>query len=286
MTHKLQITENIDGWFFLRVESKRLDDYIELFNSSDTNVIGIAISSFYGFKETTLKFVKQLKKLKALYIQDPIADISDIYELSNLEWLLLPEKKMHINFEFWPNLKTLRAFWSGHFTNLNSSNNLKLLSLSKYKSESLVKLGLPQNLEKLDLVSSSIASLDGIQAVKSLEELELSYMRNLNDISLVLHHKKSLKKLSFDHCKNILEFNYIEKLKSLKKLSIDDCGEIKSINFISKLLNLEFLSIVNTNILDGDMSHCLNLKKLRHVGFFDKRHYSHKSSELKSILGR
>jgi hypothetical protein len=68
----------------------------------------------------------------------------------------------------------------------------------------------------------------------------------------------------------------------LEKLGFDNCGDIESIKPISSLKRLSrFEFWESTNILDEDMTPCLNLNE---VAFKNRRHYTHTNEEIDKII--
>ena len=52
---------------------------------------------------------------------------------------------------------------------------------------------------------------------------------------------------------------------------------------MNRLSALEFFGF-RGNIVDGDVSWLLRLPKLKVAGFNDKRHYTHKTAEIRKLL--
>jgi hypothetical protein len=283
---KLQLSENIEGWIFLRVESDKLEEYLKYYKSKDCDTIGIAVSRFHGYKLDDLNFLSSIPQLKALYLQDSIPGISTIQSLNELQWLLLPESKQKLDLSNFPKLEVIRGSWNSKLKNLSSCNSLHTISLSKYNpiNKDIREFSYLSKLEELEINQSTIECLKGVEKIANLRSLEVSYMPRLQDISSISGLKCSLEKLRFRNCKKVASFEVIDELEHLKELGINNCGDVTSIKFIEYLKRLEHFSFVNTNVVNGDLSPCLKLKNLRHVGFLDKRHYSHKLSEIEANL--
>lgn len=288
MGHKVidgfQVLEQISGQKFLRVESSRIDDYVRYYESDKS--FGISTSLTYGYKLDDLDFLEGVPDLTELYVQDPIADISGLVTLKALRWLLLAGNKNKLDFSNFPHLEVLRAGWGTGLKNLDCCRKLRRLYFSKFnpKSKNLLSFSNLTSVEELELVQSTIESLEGVEKLIKLNALELYYMRNLEDFSSLLSLRKTLTKLRFGHCKKLEGIEKVAELGSLKALAITDCGEIPSIGFITRLKNLDFFSFVNTNVIDGDLTPLLDCKSLTFAGFLNKRHYSHKSEEIKALL--
>jgi hypothetical protein len=137
-------------------------------------------------------------------------------------------------------------------------------------------------LEHLHIALSNIKTLKGIEALHVLRELALSYCRSLEDISELSENTATLQELQIDRCKKARNLEMmLKKLKQLRKIILSHCRDLPSLKFVKQLPKLEFLSFVDTNVLDGDITPCLNLK---FVGFMNKRHFSHTFEEVRSII--
>lgn len=276
------ITEKIDGWIFLKVDSERLTEFIAYCQTHDD--YGLAISRVHGYQLDNLDFLAQCSRVKAIYVQDAIPDISGLYHLKRLQWLLLSEPMQSINLSRFPHLEVFRGDWSPRLQ-WEECQSLRKLAIWKYKPKSrdLVPLSSLVNLEELEITQSPLKSLTGIENLFKLQRLELSYLSKLEDVS-PLQNKSAMETLRFDHCKNIPSFETIATLNRLKTLGIDGCGKIASLQFVKALTKLEFLSFVDTEVLDGDLSPCLQLHSLKHLGFFNKRNYSYSYEDCKALL--
>jgi hypothetical protein len=131
-------------------------------------------------------------------------------------------------------------------------------------------------LTKLSIIQCGITSLKGIENCPKLQWLDLSYMRNLSDISGLATLAPTLRMLAFENCPKLTDFSVISELKELEYLELKGKNELPNINFIKALPKLKFL-ILTMNVLDGDMS-CL--QRLQYVDAVCKRHYNLKSQDL------
>ena len=144
--------------------------------------------------------------------------------------------------------------------------------------------GLPQ-LETLEITQSDLVSLAGIERLNKLKELKLAYLPKLVEIDAIAQVASSLRLCEFDRVPKITSYGPLEKLRELRCLVLNPGGVVPSLNFLTGLSNLEMFSFVRTTIGSGDLSPILGLKKLKQLGFFDRRGYSHKEKELKEVFG-
>ncbi|HBG70028.1 MAG: hypothetical protein A2W93_07530 [Bacteroidetes bacterium GWF2_43_63] len=281
--------EIIDGFKFLIgtknskkliIESERLEKCIEYIESG--KISHISINSFMGYKLPDISFINRIKdKIEGLHIPETKYDIQEINSLHNLKKLGFADNgKNIIDLSNFPELTSLACDYSKRLIHLESCAKLMHLSLTGYKPScrSLIELPELPNIEGISLYKSNIATLNGIEKFQRLSELELYGLSKLEKIESLISLKESLTQIEIENCKKISDYYFLGELKKLQTLRISDSGQIENLSFIRKMTNLKFLSFVGTNILDGDISHCLHLD---YVGFDNKRHYSHKMKMLK-----
>lgn len=270
---------------FIRVKSKDLPFYIEEFKRRDVRTTGINVSTILGYELDNLDFLKKVSELEALIIQGVIQDVSTINILEHLKYLSLDENTDALDFANWKELSTFHGKWNNKFKNLDRCTELKTLWLWKYnpKSKSLDEVALP-SLNELQIVTSAIASLEGIERAKKIKTLKLDSMSKLENITALsaLHNK--LERLELTSCKKITSYESLSGLHALKRLELMSCGELPSLKFMKGMDKLEFISFIDTNLVDGDISPVLDLPNLKYVGFNNKKHYSHKFEEIEEII--
>ncbi len=158
---------------------------------------------------------------------------------------------------------------------LNMSGTDRQSNNKSSQIQTIENFDLPELL-KLDMMQCNISSLSGIEKCPKLQWLSLFNMRNLSDISMLDDLAPTLRLLSIENCPKIEDFNVIEKLKNLEYLELCGKNEIPSLEFIKGLPNLKFLK-VSMNILDGDVSPCLDLQ---YADVVCKKHYNLSNKKL------
>lgn len=278
-----------DGFKFLEqegapdllvVESQKLNNAIRYIKKNDFN--RIMINPYMGFISVDISFLSELSDLiEALYIPDcSVFDLEVIHSLGNLKELGVGlHKDQMIDLERFPNLKELACEYTTKLKNLDKCKNLTSLSLTGFKSKTndLSDLSGLMNIAELHLYKSSITSLKGAEYFNSLKTLHMFSASKLIDISMLQSQNDYLEDLEIDRCKKIESYEVLDSLTNLKRLMIADSANLSNLEFVKKLKKLDFLSFYGTNVIDGDLSHCIGISK---VGFDDKRHYSHKFKEL------
>ena len=164
-------------------------------------------------------------------------------------------------------LKTLKRL---NMCGIDDKSNDKKASIT-----TIDNFDLPE-LMKLTIIQCGITSLNGIHNCPKLQWLDLSYMRNLSDISDLSTLAPTLRMLAFENCPKITDFSVISKLKELEYLELKGKNELPNLDFIKKLPKLKFL-ILTMNVSDGNVSFLLNIQ---YVDAVCKRHYNLKNKDL------
>ncbi len=287
MTEQPNIFEDWGKQKYLSIDSNKLNFYIETFNNAAPDLYGIHISDYHGYKLDNIDFLSELNGVKRVFIQSSIKNMSGLDNLAGLEDLSLGEASSQvIDLLKYPKLHAFSCVWSNKIKNLAQACQLKDLGLSKYKpkSSSLEELAGLTNLVDLHLLQCSMLTLSGIEHFTSLKDLYVGYMRNLKDISAINSDLAQVTDIHFQNCKKVESFAGLAMLPSLNRISLESCGEIDSISFVTGMSKLEKLFFVDTHVLDGDLSPCVDNQMLKLVGFKNKKHYSHKEADIDAIL--
>ena len=184
--------------------------------------------------EDSYVFLKSLKKLKHLNLQN--------------------EGTIEIDLSNQINLESLSLQWRKNIIGIESCQKLKKLALVGYSEENLLPVKSLMNLLKLMVIDSKIKNLDGISGMSMLRHISLVHCKSLTSIS-ELNKLQNLEILEFQTCPKIQNFELLADLPKLESLQMVDCKIIKSIKFVEKLPSLKKLFLSgNTKIEDGDLS--------------------------------
>lgn len=256
-----------------------LDEHIEYINKYNiSKAVVIADNIFFITKCPSLSYLEIIPSDTAL---DKF-DYSPLYTLPNLKSLRCKTKygkyeEYSCNIDYSP-IKTLECLsvdGAGH-NKYNLLPNLKSLMIANYKSEDISDIT-NKNMDLLNLVQCNIKSLNGIEKTENMKCLYLHYLRSLQDITAIRHVRKSLTALVIDKCPKINDFSVIEELDNLEYLELCGHNSLQSLDFLYKLKNLKTF-IFDVNIIDGDLSPCLNLPCA--VSIKNRKHYNLKDSQL------
>jgi len=204
-------------------------------------------------KDHDYSFLKHLKNLKsfALSLSVKNDNLLDLTELTNLEYLSLA--------------------WRKNIKGLENCKKLRTLCIWEFNELDLEKIKELKNLKELVIKTASIENLNGIEDLKSLENVILGNCRKLRSIKGI-EALQNLKKIEFDACTKIVNFDALEGLKKLERLEIVNCKEIDSIGFVKNMKSLKELSLLgNTTIKDADM---IPAKDIEDVVYVHKKNYN------------
>ena len=163
--------------------------------------------------------------------------------------------------------------------NFNRITSLRSVSIGDYKGANLdlSDLFTSTQLDTLRLIEGKTVSLCGIERSVNMQYLDISYNRNLVDISALAKIKNSLKSLSIHNCSKITDFSVLYELVNLEKLEIWGSNTIPSLDFVRYMPNLRTL-FLEINIADGDITPCLGLQSAKLMR--NRRHYNLKDKDL------
>jgi len=255
-------SERLSGKVFVLTEAWE-DKYNRIFNQKD--VIGIRLSKSAGWKGGGLAFLGDLPPLKSVEVYDwETKDISPLYKHEQIEHIGLECQFGKFDFTQFPKLTHLGITWRPSAKTLFDCTNLRYLNVSRFPYEDLKELSKLSNLERLVLQSRKIISLNGLNCLLNLQELDLAFCTSLKDIC-ALEAAEKLEVLEFTSCKKIVEIDPMHHLSQLKRLLMENCGIIRSVKPLSSCLKLKEAYFINTRIEDGDSSVFLDLPDIRKV---------------------
>lgn len=264
---------------FIVIEDDRIDEYVDFVNKNQIQSISIN-TLHYNRKE--IDFLARCNNIERIMItNDNINDLSVFYDMRNLRYLVLGGVAGELDMSRLGYLEELYLGWSRNVKRLEYCAGIKRMSLRRYnpKAKNLTELSSLQKLEELTITQSAITSLKGCAELSLLTKLELNYMTKLKYLDALDGISSTLKSLRFYSCKSIQNHEYVAILNELELLAFNACGDIPSVGFIRELTKLKSLILMDTNIVDGDLSPCIGLD---YVGFLNKKHYSHKNEDFKT----
>lgn len=262
-------------------ESKEIEEYIKYINDKGIEQAYVEV--------VNLDFFKECADLKHLIITIPDEyegkiDYKNLYELKNIKSLGLAnychwDESIVSNCELerFQGLEELCIQANKGTESFNKITSLKSLKISKYigKNKDLSDLSNLKQLDTLTLIQCKMNSLNGIENLNKMQCLYLYHNRSLKDISALAKISKTLKVLRIDCCPKIEDFSVLSELENVEMLELSGGNSIPNLDFIKGMKNLKTL-IFTYNVLDGDLSNCMNLsyaacdKNRKHYNLKDK----------------
>lgn len=212
-------------------------------------------------------------------------DLECLYAHQYLSTFIHEETECGLDFSAFPFLRSYSGYWHTENTNLVRCRNLSQVTLRRLntKSKTLIEIeGLAG--DALEITHTNIESLDGIGAMEDLLKLSISYAPKLQSWEGLTSLADSLRALEIDHAKKIRELEKVACFGELRELRLVHCSRLKSLSILRGLRKLRWLSVADTDIDDGDFSPLLLLPELISVGMTNKKHYSHRNTELNEML--
>jgi hypothetical protein len=285
---KFKVIKWPNGIQWLEVDPKLLDESI-LFGK--INGLNHFICNFHPTdKIADLSFLEH-SIVKGLNITfGGIQSNAQINQFTDLEILLslFGSPTTVLDFSSLKKLKMLEITWNDKIQGLSSLVNLVDLQLYKYKpvSKDLSEFKKFAKMEKLKLVRPAIQSLDGIQGLDRLTELEITKPGGFNQFFKSLHSRNllMLRHLVLSFCKEF-DFGSFAVLENLNHLHISDSGKISSLKeVIMQLPNLRTLIFTGSELVDGNLDYLLDHPALERVTIDDKKHYNLKEKQIHALL--
>lgn len=236
-----------------------------------------------------ISFLKQCPSLEYLWVIPALTaidfDFSPVYELPNLRWLQCEtvigphdEKYARIDYSQVRHIERLAVSGAKGHENIASLKKLRVLYMEQGQPcrDSLMGAFDGVMLEKLVICQSPIKSLNELEQAQKLCMLDLSYNKNLEDISALSALKGSLRWLSIEQCGKISDFSALDSLEKLEFLQLIGSNVLPNLEFVRRMPKLKSF-VFKMNNSDGDMSMCSNIP---YVSIRNRKHYSHKDKDF------
>lgn len=279
------IKKTLTGLKYAVVNSENISEIPKLLDD-DESIRGLSISKQYGYGDSNLSVLQDIRSIEWLAIVDEYGDLSDIsnvYDLINLEHLQFSSPR-DIDITRFNSLIEFRGRWPKDPAVLNDCTILKKLYLSKGSKKNIAEEFSLLELESLELIQCQLESLQGLQYQLKLESLEIGYCAKLSNISQ-LKALRNLKRVFFSRCKRVVDFSSLENTINLAQLSIAHCGSIQDLIFLEKLKELEILTFFGTQVTSNNLSPIEACTQIKELGFNNKKSYNKTLEELRCNFG-
>jgi hypothetical protein len=190
-----------------------------------------------------------------------------------------------LQFLNFPQLRECSIEWRPKASSLFGLSGLNLLFINRFSGKDLTQFSNMTALTSLTLLNPSLHSLDGINALSTLDYLRIGRARKLTTID-GLQALIRLSRLELDESRKFHDIAPIGSLHQLRVLMLCDDGDLATLKPLERLLRLEeFYFTESTNVLDGDLSVLQRLPNLRKLAFQERPHYSLGRADFRSLSG-
>lgn len=209
------------------------------------------------------------------FLIEKILNVDALYTLRNLEFLSI-DQPIKLDLLQFSNLKTLYFTGDNKLKNIEALINLRHLLMTSTTHKDLTHLENLRNLEILRICGGRITSLQGIEAFRNLERLDLLYCRKLIDVDSI-SELAYLKKLHIEKCGQVANLDFLQGNQTIRNLFVE---KVTNLGFISSMTNLEKLSF--WNCIDGDLKPLIHTTS--QIYFYpNKKYYSHTLEQINKM---
>ncbi len=243
--------------------SRTLSEHIELIQqyALDRAVI---IADDFSF----LRYVPSLKHL-TIYIGDEAndrVDLSPLYDMPRIESLrcrLLyggsqETKRTILDCSKIQGLRQLVVDGIGFagYSKISTMECLELIEDHLHNDASDISVS--KAMKKLSFHKCGIKNLNGLSNHPILQQLNLSYLRSLSDVSAIVTTASTLRALSVEACPKILDFSFLNHLHNLEHLNLMGNNVLPNLDFLKEMPQLKTF-VFSMRIQGNDLSPCMDI---------------------------
>lgn len=236
-----------------------------------------------------LDFLPRCPSLRHISIQfskgaDRELDFSPLYELPQVESVHIAAPNMgltkgpaiHIDFTRLHGLRSVSVGTNDVYNYHLVPTLEELWHSNDRRHRNLTEISCSPHLKRLDLLCCSTKSLEGIGRFP-LQQVNLSYLRGLEDISALSGCADTLRALSIDACGRVRDFSCLHDLHNLECLHLMGGQVLPDLSFLRKMPKLRIFTFSMT-VEDGDLTPCLEVPYVWCAK--GKKHYNLKDRDL------
>ncbi len=283
----------LDGFAFAELTKKNVFDALIIRETSTAFCVHDSYSVGDRTIDECIELVNKFKLESVIIISNDISFLKQCHSVKNFVFYLNLENPTTPKLSYLSTVPGIKSFHINGYTGIDELytecistlcfqklKTLRCLNIcgtedKGYRFQNLENFDLPELL-KFDIVQCNIKTISGIEKCSKLQWLSLFGLRSLTDISVLECLAPTLRALSIDNCPKIIDFDVIEKLKNLEYIELCGKNDIPSLEFIKALPKLKFIK-VSMNVLNGDISPCLNLQ---YADVICKKNYNFKNKDL------
>ena len=237
-------------------------------------------------------FLRQCPTLRELDVQPSFDaqnfDFSPLYDLRSLTCHTVygpaEDRVASVDYSRFPALEKLTVSGSAGHENIHLAKGLRHLILEDRQPASRDLTGEFDGkfLETLEINSSGIRCLRGLETAGRLRSLKLVNNRKLEDISVLSEISSTLTDLEIDGCGKIKDFSVLSSLSNLQSLRLIGSNKLPDLSFVRNMPDLKVF-VFRMNALNGDLAPCLPIP---YVSIQNRKHYNHKDSDFSKQFPR
>lgn len=260
---------------------RTLEECIALINRHKLEKIDVI-----GYDLSFLPRCTSVKYITTHYSHDAVdgIDYSPLYQMPEIRSLNctpplsdIPKSAVKpIDYTKINGLRHLAVYGNGN-ENFHLVQGLETLFISGRKQPiNLQDISCSPNLKKIDLLQCGIKSLDGIGRYP-MQQVNLSYLRSLEDISALSQCASTLRTLSIDACGKIRDFSCLYELHNLEHLNLMGSNHLPDLDFLRNMPHLKTF-VFSMEVDSGDLTPCTAIPYASCSKM--KRHYNLKEKDL------
>lgn len=185
-------------------------------------------------------------KVKRVKVNGYAGPLEGLERLRNLEYLTLPldgAPRKPPDLSCFKQLKSVALYWHKKYVDaLGLLKELKSVAVFGYSEEDCGALGRVSDLEDIAITRGRLRTLEGLQALRRLKKLELSYLRELKDVAAI-QKQKDLTYLWIENAQRLGSLEPICGLHNLETLYLYNCGQLESASWLKNLTKVRKLWI-------------------------------------------
>lgn len=236
-----------------------------------------------------LSFLVRCPSLKDIWIHYPhganrCMDFTPVYQMDTVRTFsctappdTVPKKSIRpIDYTRMHGLQHLSVYGEKN-SNFNLVPTLETLFVTGSSAHvDLSNISCASAFKMIDLLQCGVRSLNGLEKYP-MQQVNLSYLRRLEDISALGKISATLRSLSIEACGKISDFSCLYNLANLEHLVLCGSNHLPDLGFLRNMPKLKTF-VFSMEVNDGDLIPCL------HVPYVScskiKRHYNLKEADL------
>lgn len=238
-----------------------------------------------GWIPTDLAFLRQLPWLKRLSVCDySLRDLEPVHELADLRSLHIRGfVDAPVRADAFPNLAECGIDpWRTGSEGVFDCTGLRRLYMGSYSGRTSEPFGNLVNLEELFLLECSLEEVEHFASLKRVSRAKITHLRNLKSLDGI-QGMTSLDDLELGPARQVTSIEPVSHLPKIRRINLE-VGKVPSISCLREAPSLVHVVLDPTVVEDGDMSVLLDLPNLLLASYTEKSHYKPRKKDLKKAF--